>query len=254
MSLASFESKLERKLQKRKEEGLLRFLECQETMEGILDFSSNDYFALANNREIASCYNDYFAERGLGSGASRLVSGNHCSYIKLEENLAKYKKTEAALVFGSGYLAAFGVIPNLCGKGDLVIADKNIHKSALDAIKLSGAKLLRYEHNNNESCAKVLKDVRQNYQNCLLVTETLFSMDGDYADVKGLYNLAEEYDALLLLDDAHGLGIFEDYPKGFSQRLMIMGTMSKALGSYGGYIACSKLLKSYLVNHASSLT
>lgn len=253
MSLASFESRIRKELAARKEQGIFRVLPDEKEHQGFLDFSSNDYFALADKLEIRQTFQNWFADKGMGSKASRLISGNHQEYDLLEKDLAALKKTEYAVIFGSGYLAAIGVITNLVGKGDLVIADKNMHRSSLDAVRLSGAKLLRFTHNDLTDCARLLEKERFKYENCLLLSETLFSMDGDYADVDSLYRLAENYDCLCLVDDAHGLGIFNAYPENFSNRLLILGTLSKALGSYGGYVACSKLMRDYLCNKAASL-
>lgn len=251
MSLASIERRLKAEIKKMHEKQIFRELQAN-IPKNISDFTSNDYFAMAKYDDFVqkSCS---LIKAGFGSASSRLLSGNNPAYKPLEEKLAKAKNTEKALVFSSGYATAIGVIPALMRKKDLIISDKLIHRSAHDGIKLSGALHKRFKHNDLVNLKSILTKYRSEYENCLIISETLFSMDGDFADVKSLYKLAEDYDCLLLLDDAHGFAIFNDYPKEFSHRILIMGTLSKALGSVGGYIACSNLFYQYFVNKAASL-
>jgi 8-amino-7-oxononanoate synthase len=214
----------------------------------LISFSSNDYLGLSRHPKIVTAAEIALKKYGAGAGASRLITGNHPLYSELESSLAKYKNTEAAVVFGSGYLANLGAIPALVGKNDLILADRLSHASMLDAARLSDATLMRFAHNNIEHCRMLLEANRGEFQHCLIITETVFSMDGDRAPIKLLSALAKEFDAWLLTDDAHGLGIVKSAPCDIQ-----MGTLSKAAGSYGGYICGSKTLVDYLKTAARSV-
>ena len=214
----------------------------------LISFSCNDYMGLSNHPVVKQAAQDAIEKYGTGSGASRLVTGNNHLYSELEFLLAKIKNTESALVFGSGYLANIGIIPALAGKGDLTIADKLIHASLIDGCKLSGTKLLRFAHNSLESCESLLKKHRRKFKNCLIVTDHIFSMNGDIAPVDKLYDLAEKYNAWLMTDDAHGLGIISDNHQ--RKPHIQMGTLSKAVGNYGGYVCASKTVIDYLTTSA----
>lgn len=215
----------------------------------LVSFSCNDYFGLSQHPQVLEAAAAALEQYGAGAGASRLVSGNHPLYAKLESMLAAEKKTEAAIIFGSGYLANLGTIPALVGKGDLILADKFIHACMLDAAKLSGATLLRFAHNNAAHCRMLLEANRPEHQNCLILTETVFSMDGDRAPMFELRELARAHDAWLMSDDAHGLFVTQQPEHAQIQ----MGTLSKSLGSYGGYVCGSKTLIDYLQTSARSV-
>ncbi len=214
----------------------------------LISFSCNDYLGLTHHPDILEAAAAALKTYGAGAGASRLVTGNIPLYNELESVLAEYKKTEAACIFGSGYLANLGTIPALVGAGDLILADKFVHACVLDAARMSGATLMRFAHNNINHCRMLLEASRGEYQNCLIVTETVFSMDGDRAPVAELVALAASFDAWLMTDDAHGLGLIDSAPA-----LIQMGTLSKAAGSYGGYVCGSKALIEYLRTAARSL-
>lgn len=214
----------------------------------LLSFSSNDYLGLSHHPQVIDAATEATRHYGAGSGASRFVTGNHPLYTQLETQLAGMKKTEAALVFGSGYLANIGTIPALVGKGDLILADKLIHACMLDGAALSGAKLLRFSHNNAEACAALLNKHRKSYRHCLILTEHVFSMDGDVAPIANLYALAQKHDAWLMTDDAHGFGILPTAPANIH-----MGTLSKAAGSYGGYVCASTAVIEFLRQKARSV-
>ena len=214
-------------------------------------FNDNDYFNLSTHPDVISAIIQTTKSEGMGIRASRLVTGNNPQYTALETLLAQMKQTEAALVFGSGYLTHIGIIPALVGKGDLIIADKYMHASMIDAARLSGATCLRFLHNNLTSCRILLERYRHQYRHCIILTETIFSMDGDTAPLAGLSELAKIHDALLVSDDAHGTGFFMENPLNNSH--LHMGTLSKALGSYGGYVCGSKVMMDYLTNTARSL-
>lgn len=225
-------------------------LYVQEGGKRYLSFASNDYLALSHHPKVIAAAQDALQKYGAGATASRLVVGNHPPYQELETAIAKAKGTEAAIVFGSGYLTAMGVIPALVGKGDLILADKLIHACMLDASKNSSATLKRFKHNDTEHLKKQLKEYRKEYNNCLILTEHVFSMDGDCAPLDEMRALSNKHDAWLMSDDAHALTP-TPLPKG--EGLIVMGTLSKSLGSYGGYVAGSKKLIDYLQSSARSL-
>lgn len=218
-----------------------------------VSFCSNDYLKLSQNDTVKAVAIEAIEGNGFGSGGSRYICGNSSLYQKLEAKLAQLKKTDDAIVFGSGYLAGVSVIPAIIGKGDLIIADKLIHSCLIDGTKLSGAKMLRFAHNDMESALKILKNNREKYQKCLIITETVFSMDGDLGKVAELLDLALNFDALLLSDDAHGLGIIKnEYDKKYQNIHLQMGTLSKGAGGYGGYVCASQIFIDYLRNFAKS--
>ena len=217
----------------------------------LISFSGNDYLGLSQHPAVVAAAQTALAEYGAGAGASRLVTGNHPLYTSLEKSLSDYKKTEAACIFGSGYLANIGAITALVGKGDLILADKLIHACMIDAARLSGATLMRFAHNNAAHCRMLLEASRSEHHNCLILTETVFSMDGDRAPMAELSAMAKEFDAWLMTDDAHGFGVL---PHDGSIPVDIqMGTLSKAAGTYGGYVCGSQLLIDYLQTSARSL-
>lgn len=210
-----------------------------------LHFSGNDYLALRCHPEVMRAAAAAIDEQGTGSTGSRLVTGNHSYYQPFEEALASYKGTEAALVFGSGYLANTATIAALAEEGDLILADKLVHACMIDGARLSGASLKRFAHNDMAHLEALLKEHRGKYRHCLVLTESVFSMDGDRAPLDALRALTAAHDAWLMVDDAHGLGFVHPI-----RADIISGTLSKALGGYGGYVAGSHVLRDYLVNHA----
>ena len=215
----------------------------------LLNFCSNDYLGLANSKTIQNAVIKATKKYGVGAMASRYVFSNNPLYQKLEQQLTKLKNCDEAMILGSGYLANIGIIPILVGKGDLIIADKLIHSSLIDGCKLSGAKLIRFRHNDTKHCEAIIKQqfLNDNFKKCLIITETVFSMDGDLGKVDELLELAEKYNCLLLSDDAHGLGIIKPKYKNYGFHLQ-SGTFSKAAGSYGGYVCGSNLIINYLRN------
>lgn len=216
-----------------------------------ISFSCNDYLGLTHHPKVKRAAIEAIKKYGAGAGASRLVTGSHPLYDILEQKIAKLKNTEDAIVFGSGYLVNIGIIPALVGKGDLIIADRLVHACLIDGAQLSGAKLMRFEHNNVEKCASILQKYRAEYNNCLIITDNIFSMDGDAAPVDALFILAEQNNAWLLTDDAHGIGVLSDKPR--NNPHLQMGTLSKAVGAYGGYVATSKKVADLLRNKSRSL-
>lgn len=214
-----------------------------------ISFCCNDYLGLSQDKSVKKAAIDAIKKFGVGARASRYVTGNNSLYTKLEKQLAKFKKTEDAIVFSSGYATAIGVIPALVGEGDLIVADRLIHSSLIDGSKLSGAKLMRFLHNDVAHAKKILEENRSKSKKCLILTETVFSMDGDLGKISELSKLADEFDCILLSDDAHGLGLHKNFP---AKNHLQMGTFSKAFGSLGGYVAGEKNLIDYLRNFSKS--
>jgi 8-amino-7-oxononanoate synthase len=214
----------------------------------LISFSCNDYLGLSHHPKVMEAAKVAVDAHGAGAGASRLITGNMPLYDELESALAEYKGTEAACIFGSGYLANLGAIPALVGKGDLIIADKLVHACMVDAARLSGATVMRFAHNNMEHARMLLEGNRGEHHHCLILSETVFSMDGDRTPLQILKRLANEFDAWLMVDDAHGTGWLKNEPVD-----ILMGTLSKGLGSYGGYVCGSKPLIDYLKTSARSL-
>ncbi len=222
----------------------------------LLLFSSNNYLGLANHPSLKSAAIAAIQGWGVGSGASRLVSGNLNLYKQLEEALAKLKKTEAALVFSTGYMANIGSLGAILQKDDLILADRLNHASLIDGCRLSGATFRLYKHCDMDHLKKLLSD-RKKDQKAFIITDGLFSMDGDIAPLPEILRLAEEYDVGVFLDDAHATGVLGSFGGGTAEhfqltspRLIQMGTLSKALGGLGGFIAGNRILIDYLINKA----
>jgi 8-amino-7-oxononanoate synthase len=213
----------------------------------LISFSCNDYLGLSQHPKVLAASADALQKYGVGAGASRLVTGECPLYGELETLLAKHHKTENSCVFGSGYLANIGTIPALVSNNDLIVADKLSHACIIDGARLSGANMLRFAHNNVAHLRMLLEANRAEYHNCLIITETIFSMDGDIAPLAELSQIAQEHNAWLMTDDAHGFGSCEN------DSIIKMGTLSKAAGSYGGYVCGSDILVEYLKNAARSL-
>ncbi len=224
-----------------------------------INFSSNDYLGLASHHYLKEAAIKAVEKYGAGSGASRLICGSISIHHKLEERIAEFKQTEAALCFSSGYLTAIGAICSLVGKGDIVILDRLAHACLIDATRLSGAKLMVFRHNDCENLESVLKRInkeRAATQKVLIITETVFSMDGDIAPLKEIVELKERYGAWLMVDEAHATGIYKSgivNSLGLGEAVEIqMGTLGKAIGSAGGFICGKKVLIEYLINKARS--
>jgi 8-amino-7-oxononanoate synthase len=227
--------------------------------EKAINFSSNDYLGLARHPALIEAARAATAAQGTGAGASRLVTGTSRDVLALEEQLAAWKEKEAALVFGSGYAAALGTIPALVGRGDTVVLDKLSHASLIDAARLSGATVRVVPHHRTDQLDKLLGKLNRGAGRVLLVTESLFSMDGDVAPLADWVAAKERHGAWLLVDEAHATGLYGKTgagliaDAGLSGRVeIVMGTLSKALGSVGGYIAGSRTLIDWLVNRARS--
>lgn len=220
-----------------------------------IDFSSNDYLCLSSHPRIKKAAQDALGFAGTSSSASRLLGGDSDLHHALEEKIACFKGKESALIFNSGYQANAGIISALYGREDVVFSDRLSHASIIDGIVLSRAKLFRFQHNDAGHLEYLLKSARHRFKNALIVTETVFSMDGGRPPLKDLVDLKESYNCRLMVDEAHATGIFGDNGSGVVEEEgltenvdLIMGTFSKALGSFGAYVAVSKEIKEYLVN------
>jgi glycine C-acetyltransferase/8-amino-7-oxononanoate synthase len=224
----------------------------------VLLFASNDYLGLAGHPEVVAAAVRATQTYGAGSGAARLVSGSLPPHQQLEQALALFKRTESALTFGSGYLANTGAIPALIGRGGLILADRLCHASLIDGCRLSGADLRIYRHNDMEHLAALL-DKRRKARRTLIVTDGVFSMDGDLAPLPDLATLAQSYDADLYVDDAHGTGVMGADGRGTVEHFALetriplrMGTLGKALGSSGAFIAGPEPSIRYLLHRCRS--
>lgn len=223
----------------------------------LINFSSNDYLGLSGHERVKSAMMDGISRYGAGSGASRLVCGTLRPHHVLEEQLADFKGTEAALTFSSGYAVALGTIPALMGSNDVIILDKLCHASLVDAARLSGATIRVFPHNHLEKLAKLLATSQG--RRTLVVTESIFSMDGDAARLKEIVDLKDQHGAWLLLDEAHAVGVLGPQGRGLAASLGLderidlhMGTLSKAIGLSGGYLAASRSTIDLLINRARS--
>jgi 8-amino-7-oxononanoate synthase len=222
----------------------------------LISFSCNDYLGLSHHPEVKAAAAEALARYGAGSGASRLVTGNHPLYRVLEEKLAALKDAEDACVFGSGYLANLGIVPALAGPDDLVLADALSHACLLAGAKLSGATVIVFRHNDLDQVAEILATHRAAHPRCLILTDGVFSMDGDLAPLVELGALARQWDAWLMADDAHGIGVIgggrgSSFATGAKADVPLkMGTLSKAIGSYGGYLCASRPVAELVRNRA----
>ncbi len=221
-------------------------------------FASNNYLGLAGDNRLAAAATSAIAKYGTGATGSRLVSGHLPLHQELESAIANLKQTEAALVFSSGYLANLGTISAIVGMRDLVLGDTYNHACLKQGAVLSGAKFHNYKHLDVDDLAQQLKEQRHLYRRCLITTDTVFSMDGDLAPLTEIMALANQYECMVLVDEAHGTGVFGNQGGGLVQALGIktpliqVGTLSKALGSLGGYVAGSQELIDFLRNRAST--
>ncbi|PXW65439.1 aminotransferase class I/II-fold pyridoxal phosphate-dependent enzyme [Methylobacterium sp. B4] len=215
----------------------------------LVSFSCNDYLGLAHEPRVIAAAAEALTRYGAGAGASRLVTGNSPPLVALEERLARHKGKEAALLFGSGYLANLGIAPALVGEGDLILIDELGHSCLFAGAKMSGAQVVRFAHNELAQLRGLLAEHRGTARRALILTERVFSMDGDRAPLPEILALAGEYDAWTLVDDAHGLGVVEPG----TRAPLEMGTLSKTLGSYGGYLCASQAVIDLLTSRARSL-
>ncbi len=251
-------------------EGLLRGLKPLDSPAGprivrdgreLWNFASNDYLGLAGHPEIVNALAEGARNFGAGSAASRLVCGTLPPHRLLEEELAAAKQSEAALVFSSGFATSLGIIPALCGRADFVVLDKLSHACLVDGARLSGATIRVFPHNDLAKLDRLLASIRAKHSaaRVLVATESVFSMDGDLCPLRGIVETCENHGALLLLDEAHGFGVLGGRGMGLAEREGLqdrvtfqMGTLSKAAGLSGGYVAASREWIDLLVNRARS--
>ena len=255
-------------LRRREERDLLRRLSpADRRAPGVLwrdgremvDFSSNDYLGLSAHPDVVEAARETLERHGAGSGASRLMSGDLALHHQLEAAIAELKGKEAALLVNSGYQANTGLIPALTGRHDAIFADRLCHASLIDGALLSRARLFRYDHNDADHLRRLLEDHRDEFQNALIVTESVFSMDGDLAPLEDLAELKETHGCEMLVDEAHATGVFGPRgaglveARGLTDRVeFVMGTFSKALGGFGAYVAADWTDVDYLVNSLRS--
>ena len=245
----------------------LRVLDSPQAAEVVCDgralanFSSNDYLGLATDIRLREAAARALDQSGAGAGASRLICGNHAFHEELDAALARFKRAPAALSFSTGYAAALGTIPALVGEGDVVILDKLCHASLVDGARLSGATLRVFPHNHLEKLESHLRWAREKYPSgrVLILAESIYSMDGDRAPLAEIVALKERFEAWLMLDEAHGVGVVGHHGRGLVDELNLgdrvevqMGTLGKALGASGAYICGSAMLRDYLINRARS--
>jgi len=255
-------------LQQRKEKSRLRVLRpASFRREGrihfkdgeLFDFCSNDYLGLAGHPRLAEAAQKATEKLGAGSSASRLLSGDLEIHHQLEDKTARLKGKESAVIFNSGYQANVGIISCLCRASDAVFSDRLNHASIVDGIRLSGAKLFRFHHNDVEHLESLLEEKSGSFNETFIITETVFSMDGDIAKLGRMVELKERFGCKMIVDEAHATGIFGKdgsgmvSQEGLTDRIdFIMGTFSKALGSFGAYVACSERMAEFLINSCRS--
>jgi 8-amino-7-oxononanoate synthase len=227
--------------------------------QSVLNFASNDYLGLAADSRLKQAAIDAINRYGTGSTGSRLTSGQRPIHQALEQAIAQWKQTEAAIVFSSGYTANLGTITALVGVKDFILGDEYNHSSLISGAKLSGATTFSYAHNDIAQIQLLLEQHRSNYRRCLILTDGVFSMDGDICPLPQILALATAFDSMVLVDDAHGTGVLGLSGAGIVEHLSCthmplvhMGTLSKALGSLGGYVAGSAALIDFLRNRAAT--
>jgi 8-amino-7-oxononanoate synthase len=275
--MSDFESDLGQRLASLGEQGLYRQLSIVESPQSprlqiagstLLNFSSNDYLCLANHPALKEAAIHAVERFGAGAGASRLICGSLAPHHELDEALAAFKGTQAALAFSTGYAAAMGAICALMQVGDVIILDKLVHACIVDSARLCGATLRVFRHNDLKDLERLLHwsalrnpnvtgSAQSSKRRVLVVTESVFSMDGDHAPLREIVELKKKYDAWLMLDEAHATGLYGTSRRGLAEEQgtaaeieIQMGTLGKAAGAAGGYICGSKTLIDYLVNRA----
>lgn len=266
--MGNFEEQLGSELGSIRDSGLWRELRNIGSVKGssiehngkkLINFSSNDYLGLAVHPALVDAVRKAMQRFGVGSGASRLVCGSLKPHHELEEALADWLDAERALVFSSGFAAAQGVITSLVGRGDVVIIDKKVHASTVDAAKLSGATIRVFHHNDLLSLEKILKWADSKNTRVLTITESVFSMDGDSPDIESLVELKDRYGSWLMLDEAHALGCYGEAGTGLALKSNLaarievrLGTLGKSIGAAGGFVCGNQMLVDLLVNKARS--
>lgn len=226
----------------------------------VINLCSNNYLGFANHEQLKAKAIEALQSHGVGAGAVRSIAGYNDLVEKLEATIAEFKNEEAALVFQSGFACNTSIIQAIALEGDVIFSDELNHASIIDGVRLSRAKKIVYPHNDFDALNTLLKEHRANYRHALIISDGVFSMDGDIVNLPLLVELAEAYDCMSYIDDAHGSGVLGPYGKGtvahfnLSGRVdFTIGTLSKALGVIGGYVACSHVMKAYLMVNARSV-
>lgn len=221
----------------------------------VINLSSNNYLGFANHERVKEASKRALDKYGVGAGSVRVIVGNMDIHEELDRRLAHFKKEEAALTFQSGYMCNIGVIQAVTDKGDLIISDQLNHASIIDGVRLSKADKAVYKHNDMDDLERILIERRKDYNDVLIITDGVFSMDGDIANLPEIVRLAKKYECLTYVDDAHGSGVLGENGRGtvdhfhlHGQVDFIIGTLSKAIGVVGGYVSCSKEVREWLLN------
>ncbi len=257
---------LKDKIQELKDQGVYRKLpvfdgpnESEIRLNGndVINLSSNNYLGFANHPKLKQAAIDAVNKYGIGAGAVRTIVGNMDIHEELEVLLAEFKREEAVMMFQSGFNCNAGVIQAIVDKGDLIVSDELNHASIIDGVKLSKADKAIFKHSNMKDLKRVLEEKRKNYNNVLIITDGVFSMDGDLAKLPEIVELAEEFECMTYVDDAHGSGVLGENGRGTVDHYGLhgridfsIGTLSKALGVIGGYVAGSKTMKEWLSHRA----
>jgi glycine C-acetyltransferase len=249
-------------LQKLKDDGLYNHIRTLSSPQGswlvvdgkrVLNFCSNNYLGLANHPKIVQAAQEAVKKYGVGPAAVRSIAGTMDLHLELERRLASFKGVEAAITFQSGFNANMGTIPALVGKEDAIFSDELNHASIIDGSRLSGAKIIRYAHCNPQDLERVLKEERANYPRAMVITDGVFSMDGDIAPLDKIYEVVEKYEAIMMVDDAHGEGVVGKGGRGIVDHFNLhgkvdieVGTLSKAFGVVGGVSAGNPVVVEWL--------
>lgn len=260
---------LQDQVQELKDQGVYRVLPVLESAnepevilngKKVINLSSNNYLGFANHPKLKKAAIEAVEKYGVGSGAVRTIIGNMDIHELLEVKLAEFKREEAVMVFQSGFNCNAGTIQAITNKGDLIISDELNHASIIDGVRLSRADKAVYKHSDMEDLERVLKEKRGNYENCLIITDGVFSMDGDIAKLPEIVELAEKYSCMTYVDDAHGSGVLGESGRGTVDHFHLhgrvdftIGTLSKAIGVIGGYVAGSKVMKEWLLHRGRPL-
>lgn len=226
----------------------------------LLNLSSNNYLGFADNENITKEFSLFAQDKySYGSASARLLTGNLPVYNQLENTLCTLFNKDKALLFNSGYHANVGIASSIADKGDVIFSDKLNHASIIDGMRLSDGKFFRYKHNDMENLEKLLQRERENFNNAVIITESVFSMDGDIADLKKLVELKKKYNCILIVDEAHAFGVFGQKGLGACEHLgilseidLVVGTFGKSIGSMGAFVVGNKILIDYLTNKARS--
>ncbi|MFC1510138.1 8-amino-7-oxononanoate synthase [Candidatus Omnitrophota bacterium] len=258
---------INKSLKELEEKGLKRELRCVEGAQSrqifldgktVLNFCSNNYLGLADDKRLTAAAIDSLERDGVGSGASRLVCGNMASHNVLEEKLAAFKRKQRCLVFSTGYMANIGIISSLFDRHDCIFEDKLNHASLIDGARLSQAKIKRYAHNDMDMLRRLLSGSR-GAKKKVIITDSVFSMDGDLAPLDKIVALAKEFDCMVMIDEAHAFGVLGKSGRGAAEHFgveddidIVMGTLSKAAGCFGAYCCGTSALISFLQNKARS--